>query len=100
MDSKRTEKKSFRLIAMIRLLETGAPYTIEGLSELFGVSPRSVYRDLNDLRAFNVPIYLDNQGYRLNSAVWSKWVKKTLKMSPNRNPVVQESAIRQMISDN
>lgn len=45
-----------RALAILRAFEQGGRLTVLGLSELFGVSPRTIRRDIEALEAAGVPI--------------------------------------------
>ena len=51
-----TIKKSVRLVALIRRFATGGRYTARELAETFGVSQRSIQRDLLDLQSAYSPL--------------------------------------------
>ncbi|MDO4557911.1 MAG: WYL domain-containing transcriptional regulator [Planctomycetia bacterium] len=59
-----------RLIQLLRLLQAGHPYHKDALSIECGVSTRTVFRDLNILRAAGIPLIYDEkaQGYTVHGA--------------------------------
>jgi len=58
-----TIKKSVRLVALIRRFATGGRYTARELAETFGVSQRSIQRDLLDLQSapLRLPLVQDSE---------------------------------------
>jgi predicted DNA-binding transcriptional regulator YafY len=50
-----------RTLAIMRVFEQGGRLTIYALAERFGVSPRTIRRDLSALEAVGFPI--TNEGY-------------------------------------
>jgi predicted DNA-binding transcriptional regulator YafY len=48
-------------------LQAGESYTVDDLSEIFGMSRRTIFRDLKELQAMGVPYHFDTQtgGYTL-----------------------------------
>jgi predicted DNA-binding transcriptional regulator YafY len=72
-----------RLIRLIECLHAGVGYSTDNLARRFGVSKRTVYRDLQLLRDAGVPAYHDDEGghriapdYRLKTAELSdeQWI--------------------------
>jgi predicted DNA-binding transcriptional regulator YafY len=57
-------RKIKRLLNLIILLRTGEGIKINDLAKRCGVSERTIYRDLSDLTASDIPICYD-RGYRL-----------------------------------
>jgi len=60
--------KTQRLIELLLTMNTRKKYTLKELAERFGVSKRTVLRDLNELSAFGVPLYAElgtHGGYRI-----------------------------------
>lgn len=61
--------KADRLIRLILLLQVKGTMTAKDLAERFEVSERTIYRDIDDISSFGVPIYVDrgrNGGIRLD----------------------------------
>ncbi len=54
-----------RLLELTQLLGGRRSRRVEELAERFGVSPRTVFRDLADLERHRIPIARDEYGYRL-----------------------------------
>ena len=61
-----------RLLNLIGLLQAGKGFNVEGLAVECGVSKRTVFRDLDLLRASNVPLIFDEgrQQYRMEGSVF------------------------------
>jgi predicted DNA-binding transcriptional regulator YafY len=60
--------KTQRLIEMLLTMNTRHKFTLKELSERFGVSRRTVLRDINELSALGVPLYAElgvHGGYRI-----------------------------------
>lgn len=60
--------KSQRLVELLLTINTRKKYTLKELSERFGVSKRTVLRDLNELSALGIPLYSElgvHGGYRI-----------------------------------
>lgn len=60
--------RASRLLAILMLLQTRGRMTAEALSAEFEVSVRTIYRDIDQLSAANVPVYADrgpNGGFAL-----------------------------------
>jgi len=51
--------KVTRVIHILTTLQTGKTYTADNLSELFNKSRRTIFRDLNELKAIGVPYHYD-----------------------------------------
>jgi predicted DNA-binding transcriptional regulator YafY len=54
-----------RLLELVQLLAGSRSRPLQRLVEHFGVSERTIYRDLADLQSRGIPITLDEEGYRL-----------------------------------
>jgi len=48
-----------RIIEILTTLQTGRRYTVNDLSKIFGASPRTIFRDLQELKAIGVPYHFD-----------------------------------------
>jgi proteasome accessory factor B len=61
-----------RLLNLIGLLQAGKGFNVEGLARECGVSKRTIFRDLDLLRASNVPLVFDDrrQQYHLSGNVF------------------------------
>jgi proteasome accessory factor B len=61
-----------RLLNLIGLLQAGKGFNVEGLAVECGVSKRTIFRDLDLLRASNVPFLFDeeHQQYRMAGSVF------------------------------
>jgi predicted DNA-binding transcriptional regulator YafY len=57
-------RKTERLLHIISLLKANKRTQLRDLVERCGVSERTIYRDIVDISASNIPIYYD-KGYRL-----------------------------------
>ena len=57
-------RKIERLLYILSLLKVNKRFQIADLVERCGVSERTIYRDIVDISASNIPIYYDD-GYRL-----------------------------------
>lgn len=51
--------RASRLLSILLLLQTRGRLTAEALAELFEVSVRTIYRDIEELSAANVPVFAD-----------------------------------------
>ncbi len=78
-----------RLLALIKLLEQGERFTAGSIAMIFGVTERTLYRDLNCLKQLDVPIYRDGGRYRLDREQWAVWSSSELRQAVNR-ALVQE----------
>ena len=56
-----------RVIQILTTLQAGESYTVDDLSEMFGTSRRTIFRDLRELQAIGVSYHFDTQtgGYTL-----------------------------------
>ncbi|MCC6125624.1 MAG: WYL domain-containing protein [Pirellulales bacterium] len=61
-----------RLLNLIGLLQAGKGFNVDGLAQECGVSKRTIFRDLELLRASNLPLLFDEerQQYRMGSSVF------------------------------
>jgi proteasome accessory factor B len=61
-----------RLLNLIGLLQAGKGFNVEGLAQECGVSKRTIFRDLDLLRASSVPLIFDEdrQQYRMAGSVF------------------------------
>lgn len=67
--------RPIRLIEMLQLLGGGRPWKPEELAERFGVSERTIFRDLLDLgRLDSIPLKRDEHGYRLVENATLRWL--------------------------
>jgi proteasome accessory factor B len=59
--------RSYRLLRIVNLLQSGKSYTARELAEELQVSRRTVFRDLNALELAHIPYYFDSdtKGYRI-----------------------------------
>ncbi|WP_243665235.1 helix-turn-helix transcriptional regulator [Rhodothermus marinus] len=64
--AERTRNRTERLFALILLLQTRPGLTARQLAEHFGVSRRTIFRDLRALSEANVPLtYAEGGGYEI-----------------------------------
>ena len=61
-----------RLLNLISLLQAGKGFNVEGLAQECGVSKRTIFRDLDLLRASSVPLIFDEQRqqYRMAGSIF------------------------------
>jgi predicted DNA-binding transcriptional regulator YafY len=57
--------RSDRLLELVQLLGGRRSRSLREIVERFDISPRTAYRDLADLSRRNIPVTLDDHGYRL-----------------------------------
>src|SRR3990172_2054585 len=63
--------RASRLLQLVQLLDSRRARTMEELTELLGISERSVYRDLGEIEAMGIPLTRDGGRYRLaEGASW------------------------------
>ena len=57
-----------RVVRILTALQSGRGYTADDLAQMFGISRRTVFRDLKELQAIGVPYHYDNKsgGYSIN----------------------------------
>ncbi len=60
--------KAERLVYLINMIRNRGPVLVNKMADECGVSPRSIYRDMNSLMRLNIPVYYNN-GYRLTRDV-------------------------------
>lgn len=72
-------KRISRLTAILTQLQTKKKLTAAGLAEKFGVSKRTIYRDIKTLERAGVPIYVEEgkgyclmEGYRIPPVMFSE----------------------------
>ena len=65
--------KAQRILIMIKLLGEGRQLSTSRIATIMGVSRRTIYRDINDLKAIDVPLYYDRGKYRLDKNMWDAW---------------------------
>ena len=76
--------RPIRLIEILQLLGGRRAWRPEQIAERFGISERTVYRDLQDLsRLESIPITRDEHGYRLVEGATIRWLGLT---STEREP--------------
>lgn len=74
------------MLILREVLEVGITVTSENISKVFGVSLRTAYRDLSEIKAAGIPISRNESMYTIDpkrSVAWSMAVSKawTKKMS-------------------
>lgn len=74
-----------RLLALIKLLEQEERFTAGSIARIFGVTERTLYRDINCLKQLDVPIYHDGGRYRLDREQWAIWSTNELRQAVKRN---------------
>lgn len=55
-----------RLLKLLQLLQGGRPQNVNSMSDACGVSRRTIFRDLETLRAAGVPLAFDSNGQRFH----------------------------------
>ncbi|MFA8018245.1 helix-turn-helix transcriptional regulator [Bremerella cremea] len=55
-----------RLLKLLQLLQGGRPQNVNSMAEACGVSRRTIFRDLETLRAAGVPLAFDSDGQRFH----------------------------------
>jgi len=57
-----------RVVRILTTLQTGKPCTVDDLAKMFGMSRRTIFRDLKELQAINVPYHYDTKtgGYTID----------------------------------
>ena len=70
-----------RLLALIKLLEQEERFTAGSIARIFGVTERTLYRDLSCLKQLDVPIYHDGGRYRLDREQWAVWSTNELRQA-------------------
>jgi len=87
--------KTERLMNLINLIKSREVVTVQDMSREFGISQRTVYRDLNTLSKMNIPVYYEN-GYRLGQDTlfgdngFNDEEKELLRYSLRQNPLVSD----------
>ncbi len=73
--------KAQRIIIMLKLLGEGRRLSTNRIATMMGVSRRTIYRDINDLKDINVPLYYDRGEYRLDRNMWDAWSPDEIKQA-------------------
>ena len=60
------DKKLFRLINILAKLYRGESFTIDEIAQEYGVSNRTIQRDLNE-RLIHFPIYQENNVWKMDT---------------------------------
>lgn len=66
-------KKCERMILILALLMDGAKVRTTTLAQGFHVTPRSIQRDIEELRKYGIPILRSEGSYRLGEISLSSW---------------------------
>jgi predicted DNA-binding transcriptional regulator YafY len=74
----------YRLLRMVKMLQSGHKYTVRQLAEEFEVSRRTIFRDLNMLEPARIPYYFDSSdgGYKIGTGFFLPPVNLTLTEAP------------------
>ncbi len=77
------KSRAGRMLALMKLLEQGERFTAGSIARIFGVTERTLYRDLSCLKQMDVPIYHDGGQYRLDQEQWAVWSLRELRQAVN-----------------
>ena len=89
---------------LINLIKSREVVTVQDMSREFGISQRTVYRDLNTLSKMNIPVYYEN-GYRLGQDPlfgnngFNNEEKEMLRYSLRQNPLVTDPYLGGKLKD-
>ena len=87
--------RPIRLIEILQLLGGRRAWRPEQIAERFGISERTVYRDLQDLsRLESIPITRDEHGYRLVEGATIRWLGLTSTERATLKLLLQHPAFR------
>ena len=69
-----------RIVQLLTALQSGHAYSVDELAELVGISRRTVFRDLGELKSIGVPLSFDpkTKGYRIDPEFFLPSVDLTL----------------------
>ena len=96
--------KTERLMNLINLIKSREVVSVQDMSREFGISQRTVYRDLNTLSKMNIPVYYEN-GYRLGQDPlfggngFNDEEKELLRYSLRQNPLVSDPYLGDKFKD-
>lgn len=65
--------KAQRITIVLKLLVDGRWLSANRIANIMGVSQRTVYRDINDLKDIEVPIRYSKGKYNLDKIMWDAW---------------------------
>ena len=87
--------KTERLMNLINMIKKREVVSVQDMSREFGISQRTVYRDLNTLSRMNIPVYYEN-GYRLGqNNLFSNSLggeeKELIRYCLRRNPLASDA---------
>jgi DeoR/GlpR family transcriptional regulator of sugar metabolism len=72
------KSRAGRLVALIKLMEQGERFTAGAIARVFGVTERTLYRDIKFLKQMDVPVSHHLGQYRLDRDLWAVWGKREL----------------------
>jgi DeoR/GlpR family transcriptional regulator of sugar metabolism len=75
------KSRAGRLVALIKLMEQGERFTAGTIARAFGVTERTLYRDIRFLRQMDIPVYHHDGQYRLDRELWAVWGRKELEQA-------------------
>ncbi len=73
--------KTQRILIMLKILGEGRSLSTGRIATIMGVSERTVYRDMKDLREIDVPIEHEHGKYKLDNNMWDAWSIDAVKQS-------------------
>jgi predicted DNA-binding transcriptional regulator YafY len=91
--------KTERLMNLINLIKSREVVTVKDMSREFGISQRTVYRDLNTLSKMNIPVYYED-GYRLGQdglfggSGFNDEEKELLRYCLRQNPLISDPYLK------
>ncbi len=90
--------KTERMMNLINLIKSREVLTVQDMSREFGISQRTVYRDLKTLAKMNVPIYYED-GYRIGQethfpdSMFDSLEKELVRFCLRHNPLSTEPSL-------
>ena len=75
------KSRAGRLVALIKLMEQGERFTAAAIAQVFGVTERTLYRDMKFLRQMDVPVYHHRGQYHLDRELWAVWGRRELEQA-------------------
>ncbi len=70
--------KTQRLIVILKLLEKGERLTVPQMANLLGMTERTIWRDMAELRELEVPMKLNDGRYSIDRQRFASWEKATV----------------------